>query len=160
MLSVPSIRVTCAISILVWSSPHCCLPSPSLNHVSPFTRLFGHIPDYSNLHIFGCVLCSSPTHKILHHHYLEQFKLHLSIDNPPLSLSTMCLKSPFNSQLYPPPIPIFEPNWLRWSYEWPPCQSLLPPFHHWSPLSTSLSTGKSALSQSSPSFATTRSLSS
>jgi hypothetical protein len=31
------------------------LPFPSLTNVSPFTRLFGHAPSYSNLHIFGCV---------------------------------------------------------------------------------------------------------
>lgn len=31
------------------------LPSPSLNHVSPFTRLFGRKPKYSDLRIFGCV---------------------------------------------------------------------------------------------------------
>ncbi|CAL8153285.1 unnamed protein product [Prunus armeniaca] len=31
------------------------LPSPTLNHNSPFTRLFGHPPIYSNLCTFGCV---------------------------------------------------------------------------------------------------------
>lgn len=31
------------------------LPSSSLNHVSPFTQLFGHTPDYSGLRTFGCV---------------------------------------------------------------------------------------------------------
>ncbi|KAL3523634.1 hypothetical protein ACH5RR_016468 [Cinchona calisaya] len=31
------------------------LPSSSLNHVSPFTRLFGRTPNYSNLRTFGCV---------------------------------------------------------------------------------------------------------
>ncbi|KAL5749354.1 hypothetical protein ACOSP7_023957 [Xanthoceras sorbifolium] len=34
------------------------LTSPSLNHVSHFTRLFGHPPDYSNLRTFGCVCFS------------------------------------------------------------------------------------------------------
>ncbi|KAL5835213.1 hypothetical protein ACOSQ4_014710 [Xanthoceras sorbifolium] len=34
------------------------LPSLSLNHVSPFTRLFGHPPDYSNLRTFSCVYFS------------------------------------------------------------------------------------------------------
>ena len=32
-----------------------CLPSPSLNNDSPFLRLFGHPPTYSNLRTFGCV---------------------------------------------------------------------------------------------------------
>jgi len=31
------------------------LPSPNLNNDSPYFRLFGHAPNYSNLHIFGCV---------------------------------------------------------------------------------------------------------
>lgn len=31
------------------------LPSPSLDHVSPFNRLFGQNPNYSNLRTFGCV---------------------------------------------------------------------------------------------------------
>ncbi|CAL2235970.1 unnamed protein product [Prunus armeniaca] len=31
------------------------LPSPTLNHNSPFTRLFGHPLSYSNLRTFGCV---------------------------------------------------------------------------------------------------------
>jgi hypothetical protein len=31
------------------------LPSPHLNNDSPYVRLFGHAPNYSNLHIFGCV---------------------------------------------------------------------------------------------------------
>ena len=31
------------------------LPSPTLNNDSPYFRLFGHAPNYSNLHIFGCV---------------------------------------------------------------------------------------------------------
>ncbi|WVZ18935.1 hypothetical protein V8G54_006257 [Vigna mungo] len=30
------------------------LPSPSISYESPFTRLFGHPPDYSTLRIFGC----------------------------------------------------------------------------------------------------------
>ncbi|KAL5752825.1 hypothetical protein ACOSQ2_023332 [Xanthoceras sorbifolium] len=34
------------------------LPSPLLNHVSPFTRLFGYPLDYSNLRTFGCVCFS------------------------------------------------------------------------------------------------------
>ena len=32
-----------------------CLPSPTINHVSPFSKLFGHSPLYSNLCTFGCV---------------------------------------------------------------------------------------------------------
>ena len=31
------------------------LPSPTLNDDSPYFRLFGYAPNYSNLHIFGCV---------------------------------------------------------------------------------------------------------
>ena len=31
------------------------LPSPNLNNDSPYFRLFGHAPNYSNLHIFCCV---------------------------------------------------------------------------------------------------------
>ena len=31
------------------------LPSPIINHVSPFSKLFGHSPLYSDLHTFGCV---------------------------------------------------------------------------------------------------------
>jgi len=31
------------------------LPSPTLNHDTPFLRLFGHPPTYSNLRTFGCV---------------------------------------------------------------------------------------------------------
>jgi hypothetical protein len=31
------------------------LPSPNLNNDSPYFRLFGQAPYYSNLHIFGCV---------------------------------------------------------------------------------------------------------
>ena len=31
------------------------LPSTNLNNYSPYLRLFEHAPDYSNLHIFGCV---------------------------------------------------------------------------------------------------------
>jgi hypothetical protein len=31
------------------------LPSPTLNHVSHFFKLFGHSPLYYNLHTFGCV---------------------------------------------------------------------------------------------------------
>ena len=31
------------------------LPSTNLNNDSPYFRLFGHAPNYSNLHIFGCV---------------------------------------------------------------------------------------------------------
>ena len=30
------------------------LPSPTLNDDSPYFRLFGHAPNYFNLHIFGC----------------------------------------------------------------------------------------------------------
>lgn len=40
------------------------LPSPSLNHVSPFFQLFGHTPNYSNLRTFGCVCyVHLPTHE-------------------------------------------------------------------------------------------------
>ena len=31
------------------------LPSPSINHVSPFSKLFGHSPLYYDLRTFGCV---------------------------------------------------------------------------------------------------------
>ena len=31
------------------------LPSPTTNHVSPFSKLFGHSPLYSDLRTFGCV---------------------------------------------------------------------------------------------------------
>jgi transposase InsO family protein len=31
------------------------LPSPNLNNDSPYFRLFRHAPNYSNLHIFGCI---------------------------------------------------------------------------------------------------------
>ena len=31
------------------------LPSPSIGNESPFNRLYGHPPNYSNLRIFGCV---------------------------------------------------------------------------------------------------------
>ena len=31
------------------------LPSPILNHNSPFARIFTHSPNYSTLHTFGCV---------------------------------------------------------------------------------------------------------
>ena len=31
------------------------LPSPRKNRVSPFSKLFGHSPLYSNLRTFGCV---------------------------------------------------------------------------------------------------------
>nr|KYP54241.1 Retrovirus-related Pol polyprotein from transposon TNT 1-94 [Cajanus cajan] len=31
------------------------LPSPTLQNVSPFFKLFGHFPSYSDLRIFSCV---------------------------------------------------------------------------------------------------------
>ena len=31
------------------------LPSPTTNHVSPFSKLFDHSPLYCDLRIFGCV---------------------------------------------------------------------------------------------------------
>ena len=41
-----------------------CLPSPMLNHVSTFSKLFGHSPLYSNLRTFGCVcFVHLPTHE-------------------------------------------------------------------------------------------------
>ncbi|RVW81941.1 Retrovirus-related Pol polyprotein from transposon TNT 1-94 [Vitis vinifera] len=41
-----------------------CLPSPMLNHVSPFSKLFGHSPLYSDLRTFGCVcFVHLPTHE-------------------------------------------------------------------------------------------------
>ncbi|RVW59204.1 Retrovirus-related Pol polyprotein from transposon RE1 [Vitis vinifera] len=40
------------------------LPSPMLNHVSPFSKLFGHSPLYSDLRTFGCVcFVHLPTHE-------------------------------------------------------------------------------------------------
>jgi transposase InsO family protein len=40
------------------------LPSPTLNHVSPFFKLFGHSSLYSNLRTFGCVCYFHlPTHE-------------------------------------------------------------------------------------------------
>ena len=40
------------------------LPSPMLNHVSPFSKLFGHSPLYSDLCTFGCVcFVHLPTHE-------------------------------------------------------------------------------------------------
>lgn len=40
------------------------LPSPTLNHVSPFFKLFGHSPLYSDLRTFGCVcFVHLPTHE-------------------------------------------------------------------------------------------------
>ena len=40
------------------------LPSPMLNHVSPFSKLFGHSPLYYDLHTFGCVcFVHLPTHE-------------------------------------------------------------------------------------------------
>ena len=40
------------------------LPSPMLNHVSHFSKLFGHSPLYSNLRTFGCVcFVHLPTHE-------------------------------------------------------------------------------------------------
>ena len=32
-----------------------CLPSPTKNHVSSFSKLFGYSPLYSDLRTFGCV---------------------------------------------------------------------------------------------------------
>ena len=41
-----------------------CLPSPMLNHVSPFSKLFGHSSLYSDLRTFGCVcFVHLPTHE-------------------------------------------------------------------------------------------------
>lgn len=44
------------------------LPSPTLNHVSSFFKLFGHSPSYSDLRAFGCVcfvhLPSHERHKL------------------------------------------------------------------------------------------------
>ena len=42
-----------AIHLINW------LPSPILQNVSPFFKLFGHSPSYSDLHTFGCVFCAS-----------------------------------------------------------------------------------------------------
>ena len=40
------------------------LPSPMLNHVSPFSKLFGHSPLYFDLRTFGCVcFVHLPTHE-------------------------------------------------------------------------------------------------
>ena len=40
------------------------LLSPMLNHVSPFSKLFGHSSLYSDLHTFGCVcFVHLPTHE-------------------------------------------------------------------------------------------------
>ena len=40
------------------------LPSLTLNDDSPYFRLFGHAPNYSNLHIFGCIcFVHLPTHE-------------------------------------------------------------------------------------------------
>ena len=40
------------------------LPSLALNDDSPYLRLFGHAPNYSNLYIFGCVcFVHLPTHE-------------------------------------------------------------------------------------------------
>ena len=40
------------------------LPSPMLNHVSPFSKLFGHYPLYYDLRTFGCVcFVHLPTHE-------------------------------------------------------------------------------------------------
>ena len=40
------------------------LPSPRLNHVSPFSKLFGHSPLYYDLLTFGCVcFVHLPTHE-------------------------------------------------------------------------------------------------
>ena len=47
------------------------LPSPTLNNVSPFFKLFGHSPLYSDLRIFGCVcfvhLPAHERHKLIAH---------------------------------------------------------------------------------------------
>ena len=40
------------------------LPSPMINHVSPFSKLFGHSPLYYDLHTFGYVcLVHLPSHE-------------------------------------------------------------------------------------------------
>ena len=40
------------------------LPSSMINHVSPFSKLFGHSPLYSDLRTFGCVcFVHLPTHE-------------------------------------------------------------------------------------------------